>query len=30
LGLALSQAIMKAHGGRLEVANQAGGGALFK
>jgi C4-dicarboxylate-specific signal transduction histidine kinase len=21
---------MKAHGGRLEVANQAGGGALFK
>jgi len=29
LGLALSQAIMKAHGGRLEVANQAGGGALF-
>lgn len=29
LGLALSQAIMKAHGGRLEVANQPGGGALF-
>lgn len=30
LGLALSQAIMQAHGGRIEVANQSGGGALFK
>ncbi|WP_432377462.1 sensor histidine kinase [Duganella sp. P38] len=29
LGLALSQAIMQAHGGRIEVANQRGGGALF-
>nr|WP_202414439.1 ATP-binding protein [Duganella flavida] len=29
LGLALSQAIMQAHGGRIEVSNQANGGALF-
>jgi len=29
LGLALSQAIMHAHGGKIEAANQAGGGALF-
>lgn len=29
LGLALSQGIMQAQGGRIEVANQAGGGALF-
>lgn len=30
LGLALSQALMRAHGGKIEVANQAGGGACFK
>lgn len=29
LGLALSQTIMQAHGGRIAAANQAGGGALF-
>ncbi|MRW93617.1 HAMP domain-containing protein [Duganella sp. FT80W] len=29
LGLALSQAIMHAYGGKLEAANQPGGGALF-
>lgn len=29
LGLALSQAIMHAYGGKLEAANQPSGGALF-
>jgi two-component system OmpR family sensor kinase len=29
LGLALSQAVMHAHGGRIEASNQAGGGARF-
>lgn len=29
LGLALSQTIMQAQGGRIEAANNAGGGALF-
>lgn len=29
LGLALSQAIVKAHGGRIDVSNLPGGGALF-
>jgi len=29
LGLALSQAIMQAHGGKIEVVNQPGGGARF-
>ncbi len=30
LGLALSQAILQAHGGRIEASNPAGGGALFE
>lgn len=29
LGLALSQAVVHAHGGRIEAANEAGGGARF-
>jgi two-component system OmpR family sensor kinase len=29
LGLALSQAIVHAHGGRIDAANRVGGGALF-
>jgi two-component system, OmpR family, sensor kinase len=29
LGLALSQAIVHAHGGRIEASNQPAGGALF-
>jgi two-component system OmpR family sensor kinase len=29
LGLALSQAIVHAHGGRIDASNQPGGGALF-
>jgi two-component system OmpR family sensor kinase len=30
LGLALSQAIMQAYGGKIEAANRAGGGAVFR
>jgi len=30
LGLALSQAVVHAHGGRIEASNQAGGGARFE
>lgn len=30
LGLALSQAIMQAYGGKIEASNVAGGGAMFK
>jgi two-component system OmpR family sensor kinase len=29
LGLALSQAVVRSHGGRIEVENLAGGGAMF-
>jgi two-component system sensor histidine kinase KdpD len=29
LGLALCQAVMEAHGGRITAANRAGGGAVF-
>jgi two-component system OmpR family sensor kinase len=29
LGLALSQAVVHAHGGRIEAANESGGGARF-